>query len=353
MSPATRRSGFTLIELLVVIAIIAILVSLLLPAVQQAREAARRSSCKSNLKQLGLAMHNYHETHLVFPPGYCSIGTTTGTGPAWAGIDSATWDGAPGWGWGAYLLPYIEQASVHARIDFDSPVWADVNQLHVQTKLKVFLCPSASGGDEAFTVKNSANTPLQKTGRDINLARTHYVANHGQEDWGICGSATSGLVFSNIYTPTTKSQVVNGDAGKVADGPFFRNSRIRMRDITDGTSTSIFLGEHSSKLSDKTWVGVVPGGYVFSSMGGAESTAAGMLLVHAGPSGGELNLTGLPIIHPVNYPTFHSNQMYSEHRGGGHVCMGDGAVRFVSENVNVYTWAELSSIHENENIGAF
>ena len=351
------RPGFTLIELLVVIAIIATLIALLLPAVQQAREAARRSQCKNNLKQLGIALHNYHDTHSCFPAGYYSYGTSNGSGPAWAAIDPDTWDAAPGWTWGTMILPFMDQAVLYNALDLNRPCWDLANASAAQTKLPVFLCPTSSGGDEPFLVQDASGSPLVKGGAQLRFGRSHYVASHGQEScWGECGSSTTGIVFTNIYTKTTKTVTINGDASKVADGPFFRNSRTRMRDVTDGTSNTIFLGEHSSKLSDKTWVGVVPGAFThprFTSPENGPDAAATLALIHAGPSGGELDITGFPIVHPVNFPTYHVGQMYSEHTGGGHVCMGDGSVRFVSENIDLLLWAELSSINEGEVTGEF
>ncbi|QDT81608.1 hypothetical protein Mal35_50910 [Gimesia maris] len=351
------RPGFTLIELLVVIAIIATLIALLLPAVQQAREAARRSQCKNNLKQLGIALHNYHDTHSCFPAGYYSYGTSNGSGPAWAAIDPDTWDAAPGWTWGTMILPFMDQAVLYNALDLNRPCWDLANASAAQTKLPVFLCPTSSGGDEPFLVQDASGSPLVKGGSQLRFGRSHYVASHGQEScWGECGSSTTGIVFTNIYTKTTKTVTINGDASKVADGPFFRNSRTRIRDVTDGTSNTIFLGEHSSKLSDKTWVGVVPGAFTrprFTSPENGPDAAATLALIHAGPSGGELDITGFPIVHPVNFPTYHVGQMYSEHTGGGHVCMGDGSVRFVSENIDLLLWAELSSINEGEVTGEF
>ncbi|MCA9074683.1 MAG: DUF1559 domain-containing protein [Planctomycetaceae bacterium] len=352
-----RQRGFTLIELLVVIAVIAILIALLLPAVQQAREAARRTQCRNNLKQTGLALHNYHDAHSVFPAGYYSFGTSDGTGPAWANIDPLTWDAAPGWGWGTMILPFMDQTNVYEGLNIQAACYAPENASLVEMKMSAFLCPSATGGDESFTVLDQAGDPLLIDGNETKLARSHYVASHGQEScWGECGSAPAGVVFSDIYTSTTRSVTIHGDASKVADGPFYRNSRTRIREVRDGTTNTIFLGEHSSRLSEKTWVGVVPGAFThpqFTTPENGPDAAATLTLIHAGPSGGELDITGFPIIHPVNFPTFHVGQMYSEHMGGGHVCLGDGSVRFISENIDLFLWAELSSIGEGEVSGAY
>ena len=181
------------------------------------------------------------------------------------------------------------------------------------------------------------------------------MASHGQEScWSEAGASLSTTVFTNIYDSLTKTVVVNGDASRVADGPFYRNSKTRISQVTDGLSNTIFLGEHSSALSDKSWAGVVPGARVFPRLHTPENgaDAAGTLvLVHAGPSGGELDITGFPIIHPVNFPTYHVGQMFAEHPGGGNVLLGDGSVQFYSEDMSLFLFAELSSMNEHEPIG--
>lgn len=357
MTRTTKKHGFTLVELLVVIAIIGLLIGMLLPAVQAAREAARRMSCGNNLKQMGLALQNYHSARNHFPAGYLSFATSNGSGPPEVHIDPVTWDAAPGWGWSAQLLPYLEQGNVGTIIDEAKPIWQPEHTAAIRSNFEVFLCPSATGDSEPFVVTDEPGNPLVIAGREIVVGRSHYVASHGQEScWGECGASTTGEIFTNIYDSSTEVVVIDGDVSRVADGPFYRNSKTSIREITDGTSNTIFLGEHSSALSEKTWVGVVPGAFThpnFSSPENGPDAAATLTLVHAGPSGGELDITGFPIIHPVNFPTYHVGQMYSEHPGGGQVGLGDGSVRFISEDINLILFAELSSVAEGEILEEF
>ncbi|WP_164103282.1 DUF1559 domain-containing protein [Candidatus Laterigemmans baculatus] len=340
MLPQSRRSrcGFTLVELLVVIAIIGMLVGLLLPAVQSAREASRRMQCQNHLRQLGVAIHNHELTWKQLPPGYLADVAAVRRGElSGEAFDAVTWDAAPGWGWGARLLPFLEQTPLADQIDYEQPLWSPAFAGAVATRLEVFLCPSVSGSHDAFELVDAAGQLLQKGGAAVRVGRSHYVASHGQEEcWGDCSGPAGG---------------VDGEVARVADGPFYRNSKTRFADVTDGLSNTVFLGEHTSRLSDKSWVGVVPGAFVHprieSPDNGAES-AATLLLVHSGPAAGERDALGNPIIHPPNFPTRHVGQMQAEHPGGANVLMGDGAVRYVSETIHRPTFAAMSSIREGE-----
>lgn len=337
------KRGFTLIELLVVIAIIGILMSLLLPAVQQAREAARKTQCQNNLKQLGLALHNYESAHSILPPGYVSFGNfnqLSTLNPE--DYDNLTWDARPGFGWGTMLLPFVEQSGLATSLNMNGSVWSPENAALMQLRLSLYLCPSVTGGDDSFLVVDESGNTLTKGGNEVRLARSHYVASHGQEEcWNECSGPTG---------------TVNGNVKLIADGPFYRNSDTRFRDLRDGISNSVLLGEHTSSLSDKTWAGVVPGAFTHPKINTPENAAesgAAMIMVHSGPAAGEVDLLGNPIIHPPNYPTLHVCQMQSEHPGGAHVLFADGGTRFINENVNLDTFAALTSINEGDIPGEF
>jgi prepilin-type N-terminal cleavage/methylation domain-containing protein/prepilin-type processing-associated H-X9-DG protein len=347
-----NRTAFTLVELLVVMAIIGVLVSLVMPALQGAREGARRVQCSNNLRQIGTAISIYETSFRRLPSGFVSESTQDGTGPAHVEYDPITWDAGPGWGWAALILPFLDEVSLAHDLNKNVPLWDPSNRSAVSTEVPIFLCPSVSNSRKPYFVQDKQGDRLTRFGEPIRLGRSHYVANHGQEScWGNCSSAERTIIFEDIYDSQTREVVVRGDTKQVADGPFYRNSQIDYSAITDGLGSTIFIGEHSSKLSDKSWAGIVPGGYThprFKTRENGAESAATMVLFHVGPSGGELDITGFPIIHPVNFPTYHVCQMYSEHRGGGNILFGDGAVHFLSENTNLLLAAELASINEGE-----
>jgi prepilin-type N-terminal cleavage/methylation domain-containing protein len=215
MRAPIRRNAFTLIELLVVIAIMAILLGLLLPAVQKVREAAARTTCENNLKQIGLALHNYHDANSGFPPGYSASGPYR---------DGAT-DTAPGWGWAAFTLPFLEQDAIYGQLRFDQPVQ---NSPAIRTLVKVFLCPSDPVPRDAFPVPDGF-------GNTICLAApTSYAA--------CCGDDAT-----DTRDPT-------------GNGVFYRNSPMRMADIRDGTSSTILVGERAWAKANGAWAGAIPGG---------------------------------------------------------------------------------------------
>jgi prepilin-type N-terminal cleavage/methylation domain-containing protein/prepilin-type processing-associated H-X9-DG protein len=344
MKPASSsRSAFTLIELLVVIAIIGVLVSLLMPAVQKARESSNRTACANNLKQLGLALHNYEGAYKRFPPAYMR---TSGMKPAAAfGISypDDNGNGAPGWAWGTLILPYLEQDGLYKSLKLDQPCWSPDNAAFVKIKLPMFLCPSATGGSDGFAVERDSGD--SKTGAVINpsivFSHSHYVTNAGtQQPWG------RPLAYSVDFGAGEPL----GGVMTYIDGPFYRDSKIRVVDIPDGLSQTVFLGEHSSYLSHKTWVGVVPGAATCPRHDirpwPSDCNAAGCLVgVHSGPDNRDKPEV---IIHAPNNPFGHTDEMWGEHPEGCNVLFGDGSVRFIGAFTDPNVWVALSTRNGGE-----
>ena len=220
-----RRRGFTLIELLVVISIIGVLMALLLPAVQAAREAARRAQCINNLKQMGLAFQNYHDAIGTFPMSYAARSPF---------IDGAT-DTAPGWGWGTMILPQLEQGPLCNAVNFSLPVEGPQNSTVIRSSLTTYLCPSDPIPGGPFAVSDRSGNVLAMMGP------TSYAACVGND----LTDSTTGL---------------NNDG--LGNGVMFRNSGIRMADILDGTSQTIVVGERAWSINSGPWAGVVTNGVI-------------------------------------------------------------------------------------------
>jgi len=308
---AQRRGGFTLIELLVVIAIIGTLVALLLPAVQSARESARRTQCVSNLRQVGLGLQQFHDVRGAFPSGYLA----TGGGP-FGPVNPDTGDAGPGWTCLMQILPYLEGSNTRDAFNQQLPCWDPANATAALQVIPTFLCPSVSDQTTSYAVKDSGGATMAQ------FSRTHYVASAGREE---------------VWDDTTPNLTM------VADGPFFRNSRIRIRDITDGVSHTVFLGEQTPMHANTTWVGIVPGSVACPSQNfplAPCEAAAPQINVHSGPGSAD---EGVVVIHPPNAPFGYVDSMFAEHPGGCNVLMGDCSVRFVSEMINQLVWSAMAS----------
>lgn len=293
-SALNRKRGFTLIELLVVIAIIAVLIALLLPAVQQAREAARRSQCKNNLKQIGLAMHNYHDTFGTLPPGDLSGGLYNRSSAFVA------------------ILPYIDQAPLYNLYNFNLPSTDAANAPVVSQHIQTYLCPTA-------VIRRSIPTP----GCDANRAPGTYAGSSGSDDpWGTAGNGTpnNGLIVT------------------------FGSGTIRFRDAIDGLSSTFLVGESAWNYPDYAFaagpcMGQIRYGFTYWASPYPLST----IFTTRGP----LNPKRLD-----GDQTRLSN-FRSDHVGGVHFLMGDGAVRFFSENIDHTLLDGLATRAGGETLGEF
>jgi len=281
------RRGFTLIELLVVIAIIAVLIALLLPAVQAAREAARRAQCVNNLKQMGLALHNYHDALLAFPPGYIAASKF---------LDGET-DTFPGWSWASMILPQLDQTPLYASINFWLPVQAAANTTGTQTSLNVFLCPSDQLPGRTFPVTDGFGNTV------ATVAPSSYAACTGND----AADVALGL---------------NNDGS--GNGLFYRDSLIRIASITDGTSQTVTAQERAWGDSEGTWTGAIAGGMILRgpfnpcpAAGDATYLAPCLVQLHC-----HLLNTNSDFDGGLDDPS-------SFHPGGANAVFADGSVHFL------------------------
>ncbi len=340
-----KPRGFTLIELLVAIAIIGVLIGLLLPAVQKVREAANRVKCQNNLKQIGLALHNYENTNGKFPPSCVTNPNINGTAYGVSYGDDIR-VGPPGFGWGMLLLPYLEQENLHRQFNLNEPVWSPLNALPARTKVAAFLCPSATGGSDGFEVQREGadvrhGVPIiLSNGNPVDFAHSHYITNAGiHQPWG---RTTPYCYDFDIPEPIP----ANNNQLAYTDGPFYPNSKVTVAAVSDGLSNTVFIGEHSSYLSNKTWVGVVPWAVTPPRLDlrawPSENNAATCLVgIHSGP---DTHDHPQVIIHAPNNPFGHTDEMWGEHSAPGcNVMFGDGSVRFISAFINPNTWVALST----------
>jgi prepilin-type N-terminal cleavage/methylation domain-containing protein/prepilin-type processing-associated H-X9-DG protein len=296
MTPPARRCGFTLIELVVVIAIIAVLVGLLLPAVQKVRAAAARMQCKNNLKQIGLAFHNYHSAHGNFPPGFASRAATV-DGPGLG----------PGWGWAAHLLPYLEQDNLHRQIDLTRDIADPVNAQARQTSIRILLCPADNAPRPTFTVLDGAGAPI------CDVAFGNYVG------------------MSGVYEVTGYPDTSNGSPGVL-----LRNSKLRVTDILDGSSNTLFVGERSSRRSPQTtWVGAVTNASVSPVNPGYDFEGPGVLVL---TNSGTVADGRVP-----NNPLDHVEDSNSNHTQGVNFLFGDGSVRSIQNTVSPVVWVAITT----------
>jgi len=299
-----RRRGFTLIELLVVIAIIAVLIALLLPAVQQAREAARRSQCKNNLKQIALALHNYHDTHRVFPPGTVVDLPVNVANFCKSGAGDSSKSRAP---WTVQILPYLEETPRYNAFRLDEN----------------FMIATTTGGSATNNAQCKRPMPKYQCPSDPNSKPTVPNMNY----LGVMGGGAKG----------TEDCVSTSDRIFFLNGVFYPNSNTSMAKITDGTSNVFLVGETkyqpvATGRPDGAYITWASGTY-FNGSGSPWTMGAAMYQINSQTK------------DPGTTDTFNfANSLFgSNHIGGCHFALGDGSVHFVSENIDQATYRQLAA----------
>jgi prepilin-type N-terminal cleavage/methylation domain-containing protein len=306
MARYRRQRGFTLIELLVVIAIIGVLCALLLPAVQAAREASRRTQCRNNLHQIGIALHNYHDTYSMFPPG-------------WIGVTSYQLDvnGESGLAWSSLILPQIEQYAaafqstekngkappLNVKVAITDPTDATL-QPYV---IPLYRCPSDTGPG---TVSVAVNPPQTNANLPMTFATSNYIGSFGSTDYHTCYTNAVGVDCPG-------------------NGVFYLNSRTSIANVRDGTTYTIMIGERRGNTTTTPpilgmWLGAPPGGveWIGRVLGASDQ--------------------------PPDDPAQHFQAYSSMHSMGVNVLLCDGSVQFVSDNVDLTLWQGTATIAKQD-----
>ncbi|WP_010587604.1 DUF1559 family PulG-like putative transporter [Schlesneria paludicola] len=331
-----HRPGLTLVEFVVVMAIIAVLVALLLPSVSRSREAARRTQCKNNLKQMGLAIQNYHETHNSFPAGY----VLPPEGPY------------AGWGWGVSLLPNLDQRTLYEQIQFQGGLQQEYNKLEKNRLLAVFRCPSDPGSSAVphlavvtSGVRNGVVVPATVDAADIFPRSVYFgVAGYLPAELGGIERADVGETFENAGRLGRTGESYSPER-RYCDqlsfrGTFAQNSNVKREDMKDGTSNVLMVGERASPASNSpgsvghgTWLGV------------PDCTTSAGLAAALGDTSVKLNRASKGRDDSTGFGSFHT--------GGSHFLLADGTVRFLNENIAITTYRDLSTIDDRRPVGDF
>lgn len=342
-SVTPRARGFTLIELLVVIAIIAILIALLLPAVQQAREAARRTQCKNNLKQLALALHNYESTHSTFPMSRITIQGSVNP-------------------WSVMILPFIDQSPLYNQWDFNRSWNHSPNLELAATILPGWQCPSTPGSSPV------PGAQIHDTARDPSGNRTLVwpAAGLGPNDYGSINEVRWSFYESN-------GMARPGGAGRGMPGAMARNAITRIRDITDGTSNTVMISETAGRprhykagyaqcgaeCDSVSTARNALGGFVLDGWGWADIDSVSRSINGSSADGTRVNSTSSTAPHPT---TIHGScgincsnrsELYSWHTGGVQAALADGSGRFLSENIDAGVLAAVCTRAGGEVVGEY